>query len=99
MKKIEFTTYRKIESWELDRLKQAEPSCFIDKDEDGNDDVRIRQYRVTVEEVPEESAVLAARLQQLWDRCTNWHIWDVLRSTAKKLGVTLEGAPGRDVGR
>lgn len=81
--KTTFETFRKLGSFEIDRMTEKEPSCF-------NRIVAIRKYRVTIEEVQESDEVLIARLRKLWAETKNHHSWDVLQAEAKRLGIILK---------
>jgi hypothetical protein len=59
------------------------PSCL-------NGDVRVHKMRVTVELVDEPVEVIQARIQDLWERCSNYHHWDPLKQAAAKVGLTLD---------
>jgi hypothetical protein len=86
MKKT-FETYRNISDYQISNLKHENPSCF-------NGNIEITKYRVTIEEVEEPKEVLQARLQELWDKCNNWHHWKPLRAAARKLGYEFKNYPG-----
>lgn len=88
--KVEFETLMPFAFYDRNRLEQKDPSCF-------NGVVRIRKYRVTVEEIAEPKEVLAARLQALWDECTNHHEVGPLRQAAKEIGYELQGRNGSKV--
>jgi DNA repair ATPase RecN len=79
-------TFRECD-YEIDNLLQKEPSCF-------NCMVRIKKYRITVEEIKEPIEVLHQRLQSLWDYSTNHYDSDPLRSEAKKLNYELVNERG-----
>lgn len=83
----QFETFRNIGSYEESNLTQKEPSCF-------NKEVRVERYRITVEPIVESTEIYAERLQKLWDECDNMHHLEPLRTTAKRLGVTLIGSAG-----
>lgn len=83
----QFETFREIAAYERNNLKQKEPSSF-------NGWVRIKRYRITVEEIEEPKEVLCERLQKLWDECDNSHQWESLKATAKNLGYELKGSAG-----
>lgn len=51
--------------------------------------IRIRKYRVTVEEVQEPIEVLQERLLWLWHRNANQHEREHLKREATKLGYVL----------
>ena len=80
-------TFCKVGSWELSNMLQKEPSCF-------NGIVRIKRYRVTVEEIEEPVEVLQARLQKLWEESDNMHHYNPLVLAAKELGIELTGPFG-----
>lgn len=69
--------------------EQKEPSCF-------NGWVRVKKYRITVEEVVEPVDVIAERLQKLWDDCDNHHNWQPLKNAADSIGYTLLGEVGKN---
>ena len=54
--------------------------------------MRIRRYRVTVEEIQEEPGVLEARLRELWEKCDNHHHTGPIKAAASPLGVVLDYA-------
>lgn len=80
-----FETFRRPGHWEINPLMV--PSCF-------NGYVNVEKHRVTVEKIKEPIGVVAARLQDLWDRCDNHHNWLPLKKAAEDLGVTLQGRSG-----
>lgn len=84
---VTLETYQPVRGWTIRQFEQAEPSAF-------NGEVRVRRYRVTIELIPDGDAVLAARIQKLWDRCTNHHHYDPLRKAAADIRYVLVGAPG-----
>ena len=85
--RIEFETFRQIGAYTISNLHQTDPSCF-------NGDVAVRKYRVTIELIDEPTEVIAARLQQLWDECDNYHHAGPLQVAAKAIGYTLVGSYG-----
>ena len=87
--KKQFETFRDIRDYELNNLTQKEFSCF-------NGFVRIKKYRITIEEIEEPKEVYEQRLQKLWDECDNWHHWEPLQSEAKKIGYELVGSAGKN---
>lgn len=82
-----FETYRELAGYWQTQLEQEHPSVF-------NGWVRVRRYRVTVEEVPEPLEVLRSRLQTLWDECDNHHHWTPLKKAAAEIGCELIGSAG-----
>jgi len=66
---------------------QKRPSCF-------NGMVRVRRYRITIEEIDEPVEVIAARIQDLWERSNNSNHISALRDAAKKIGYELQGSWG-----
>ena len=82
MSTMEFETFREIGKYQIGTIKQDEPSCF-------NGMVRVKRYRVTVEEIKEPDEVIVARLQKMWDNCTNHHNRDPLVTAASSYGVEL----------
>lgn len=77
-----FETFRDIGTFEVNNLKQEDPSCF-------NGMVRVRKYRVTVERLDEPDEVVIARLRKLWAECNNHHHRAPLLAAAKALGLDL----------
>lgn len=89
MKIREFETFRPVEQYLENALIQRKFSCY-------NGMVRVRRYRITVEEIEEPVEVLAERLQYLWDHSKNHHDTMPLRKEAEKIGYTLQGERGRN---
>ena len=87
--KKQFETFKLLGSYEQLNLTAKEPSCF-------NGNVRIKKYRITIEEVEETKEVYEKRLQKLWDECDNFHHWDPLKKEAKKIGYELVGNAGKN---
>lgn len=85
--KVEFETFQRIGSYQVNQLKMDEPSCF-------NGDVRVRKYRIAVELVDEPPEIVGARIQAMWDACENLHHWEPLKNAARKVGWTLKGEAG-----
>ena len=71
-------TFRNIGEYELLGLHNTEPSAF-------NGLVRIKKFRITVEEIEEPREVYIERLQKLGEECDNYHHVQPLRSEALKL--------------
>lgn len=87
-KKIfQIETFKPISGYTQRELEWTEPSSF-------NGMVRVKKYRITVEEIIEPAEVIAERLQKLWDDCDNHHQWRPLKEAAKEIGYTLQGDPG-----
>ena len=82
-----FETFRSIGSYEISNLTQKEPTSF-------NGDVRIKKYKVTIEEIIEPKEVYEKRIQELWDKCDNMHHYNPIQNIAKKLGYELKGRYG-----
>ena len=82
-----FETFRSIGSYEIGNLTKKEPTLF-------NGDVRIKKYKITIEEVIEPQEVYEQRIQELWDKCDNMHHYTPIKNTAKKLGYELKGNHG-----
>ena len=53
-----FETYRPIEQYAINNIKQDYPSCF-------NGMVRVKRYKVTIEGIEEPKEVLCERLEKL----------------------------------
>ena len=84
-----FETFREINQWQENELTQIQPSCV--------NFLRVKKYRITVEEIDEPDEVICQRLQELWDNTTNWHHADRLITAAQKYGYKLVGAMGNNV--
>lgn len=82
---MQFETFRDIGTFEMRQLTQDEPSCF-------NGRVRVVKYRVTVEKVEEPIEVIHARLQKMWDECSNHHHREPLAHMGLKYGIDLRRA-------
>lgn len=52
--------------------------------------VRIKKYRVTIEEIEEPIEVLQDRVKRMWAENQNLHSYAHLEKAAKKLGLTRE---------
>ena len=74
----------------LSDMTQDSPSCF-------NGMIRIKKYRVTIEEIEESDEVMAQRLQDLWEHSRSWHDGADIQKEAKKRGVELVGERGKKV--
>jgi len=68
--------------YEVREMKMDEPSCF-------NGNVRVRKYKVTIEEIKEPDEVIAERVQKMWDACDNMHHRSPLKDMAKTVGLDL----------
>lgn len=68
----------------LKNLKQKEPSCF-------NGLVRVRRYRITIEEIPESKEVIEERLEKLWVESDNSHHMKPLNSVASSMKYKFKG--------
>lgn len=79
---LEFSTFRRLGSFEVGNLQHKEPSCF-------NGIVAIRSYVVTVNLVEEPVEVLQERLLKLWRECDNMHHYGPLQAAAAKLNYVL----------
>ena len=75
-------TFKKPSGYLLREMKQDAPSCF-------NGIVRVKRYRVTVEEIAEPVEVIRERIQKLWDECDNHYNWAPLKAAAKEVGLEL----------
>ena len=82
MSTLSFTTFRDIGAFEINQIRQDQPSCC-------NGIVRVRQYRVTVELVDEYLDVIIARLQKMFDETTNIHHRQSLIEEARKYNYDL----------
>jgi hypothetical protein len=91
MEKKIVETFRNPLIWLRDTV-QNEPTAF-------NGEVRVKKYRITVEEISEPIEIIQERLQQLWDDCDNFHHWTPLKRAAEVIGYTLTGPAGKNVKR
>jgi len=90
---ISFETFRNVTTFYYTKeLTEKEPSCF-------NSMVRIKKYRVTIEEVEEPKEVLCERLEKLWREADNWHNRKSLEDVAESLGYTFTGKFGQDINK
>lgn len=80
--KIEFETFREIGSYQINDLIQKNPSCF-------NSEIRVKKYKIIVEEIEEPDSIIRERIKKLWDECDNWHHWEPLKKYAKKYNLEL----------
>ena len=78
----EFETYKEIGLYEQRQLQHTNPSCF-------NGVVRVKKYRITVEEIEEHIDVIKSRLLDLWEACDNMHHVGPLKAEARKYGLSL----------
>ena len=82
-KKLIFETFSDpTSSYIISNIKQDEPSCF-------NGIIRVKKYRVTIEEIKEPKEFIQKRIQTLWDNCSNHHHRIPLREAAKEVGLEL----------
>ena len=82
-----FETYRPIEQYAINNIKQDYPSCF-------NGMVRVKRYKVTIEEIEEPKEVLCERLEKLWCESDNYHDYEPLVEAAKQLGYEFKNSIG-----
>ena len=81
-KKTQFETFRDIGNYTQVQLLQEEPSCF-------NGIVRVKKYKITIEEIKEPDGVIIDRLIKLRSNSTNSHDLMPLREAAAEYGVKL----------
>lgn len=79
---ISFDTFREFGSYDITGMKNNEPSCF-------NSRVRVKKFKVTIEQIEEPNEVYAERLNKLWRECDNHHHYHPLLGTAKEMGIEL----------
>ena len=84
---LSFETFKEIGSYEIGNLTHKEPSSF-------NGNIRIKKYKVTIEEIIEPKEVYEQRIQDLWDKCNNLHHWKPIHDKAKQLNYELKGNAG-----
>ncbi len=89
---MQFDTFRGVGSYEKSNMLQQEPSCW-------NGNVRVRKYRITVELIDEPEEVIQARIQKLWDECTNHYNWAAIKSAAALEGVNVDFSFDRQKGK
>ena len=80
--KTEFETFRDVDNYAQLQLLQEAPSCF-------NGIVRVKKYKITIEEIKEPDGVIIDRLIKLRSNSTNSHDWMPLREAAAEYGVKL----------
>jgi hypothetical protein len=82
--RIEMETMRQpwVTSRDITASMLATPDAY-------NGDVHVRKYKLTVEMIDEPVEVIQARIQELWDNCTNSHNWDSLKHMAARYGMEL----------
>ncbi len=57
--------------------------------------VRIKKYKITIEEIEESEEVLQKRLQELWETSKhNYHQFSPMKHEAEKLNYELKGSMG-----
>ncbi len=84
---ISFETFKEIGNYEINNMKQNEPTCF-------NGHVSVSKCKITIEPVEESKEVYAERLQKLWDECDNHHHVHPISNLAKSYGIELKGSYG-----
>lgn len=85
-------TFTNVRTFETRNLILDEPGCW-------NSEVRFRKTRVTIEIVEEPQEVLAARLQDIWDTCDNYHHVRPLRDAAESIGYEYPNNYGSKKGK
>ncbi len=80
---VSFETLREIGMYEISNLTQKEPSFF-------NGWIRIKKYKVTIEEVVEPKEVYEQRIQELWDKCDNPRYHQSIIAVAESIGYELK---------
>lgn len=81
-KKIQFETFLDLGTFEIGQLTQLDPSVF-------NGIVRVKKFRVTIEEIEESDEIIRERIQKLWDECDNLHGWGPLKTVAQRYDLEL----------
>lgn len=82
----DYTTMTPPGTWNLPPLLDR-PVCL-------NGLALVRRYRVRIELVEEDAAVVAERIQGLWEESTNHHDYLPLLSAANEIGYQLTGRRG-----
>jgi hypothetical protein len=82
--KVEFETFYDIGNYEINNLKQEQPSTF-------NGMCRIRKLKVTIELVEEPIDIIHARLEEVWLHCDNWHNRECIEAEARRYNYTFKG--------
>ena len=77
-----FETFKEFGSYEVGNMTVENPTCF-------NGMVRVKKYKVTIEEIAEPIEVIHKRLKQMWCNIDNHHHIEPLRREAKKYGLSL----------
>ena len=80
--KTEFETFRPVDNYAQLHLLQEEPSVF-------NGMVRVKKYKITIEEIDDADGVIIDRIIKLKSESTNHHDWTPLREAAAEYGVKL----------
>ena len=80
--KIVFETFRELGPYEVMNMVLDSPSCV-------NGEVRVKKYKVTIEEIEEPDSVIAERVKKLWDENENHHHYTPLKLMAKTVGLIL----------
>ena len=82
--KQKISTFREVNCFTLNNLKQEEPSCF-------NSIVRVIKYKITIEELKEPKEIICERLEKLFVECDNWHDREALERVARKYKYEFKG--------
>lgn len=56
--------------------------------------VRIKKYKIIIEEIKEPKKVLCKRLEKLWVESDNYHQYEPLERVAKELGYKFKNSFG-----
>lgn len=84
---ISVETFRNPKGYYLNNIVKNEPSSI-------NGVVDVFKYKITVELIDEPIEDVHKRLQDLWDKCDNYHHWQPLKDMAKFLNYELKGDVG-----
>lgn len=76
-------TYKVFTKHQIEMMINEIPQCW-------NQEVFVKRYRITIEEIPESNEVLGARLEKLWEETENMHDYGPLQEYAKSIGYVYQ---------
>lgn len=80
--KKSFKTFKQFGGYEISQLTRKNPSCF-------NSLVRVKKYKITIEEIIESDDVIKKRIQELYDNCDNHYDKATLKAYGLKYNIKL----------
>lgn len=82
--RIEMETMREpqVTSREIWAMIFPAPDAF-------NGNVHVRKYKITAEMIDEPIEVIQSRIQELWDNCASYQLWEPLKYMASRYGMEL----------